>query len=181
MRLKPPLDLDTAFSGRRTFSLHLAKLKISRIKAIMHHMVIAEQLDNRQGKCNGNQSADRSQRHTNDGKHVAFVRIAGHHRGQGAERHIDCGVANSGAQVICHEDVPELETSRSLRHGKQGNRGDDIGESCPKQPRTRTAPTGTGLADNNAHDDIRASVKETGNQHNKTDSNKRDSGIVCIE
>ena len=51
----------------------------------MHHMVIAEQLDNRQGKCNGNQSADRSQRHTDDGKHVAFVRIAGHHRGQGAE------------------------------------------------------------------------------------------------
>lgn len=110
----------------------------------MHHMVIAEQLDNRQGKCNGNQSADRSQRHTDDGKHVAFVRIAGHHRGQGAERHIDCGVANSGAQVICHEDVSELETSRSLRHGKQGNRGDDIGGELSKAAKDENCPNGNG-------------------------------------
>lgn len=107
-------------------------------------LVIAEQLDNRQSKCNGNQSADRSQRHTDDGKHVAFVRIAGHHRGQGAERHIDCGVANSGAQVICHEDVPELETSRSLRHGKQGNRGDDIGGELSKAAKDENCPNGNG-------------------------------------
>ena len=109
------------------------------------------------------------------------MRIAGHHGGQRAERHVDCRVAHGGAQVVGYKDVHELQSLRGLRDREQGDRRDNVRQRHPHQPGTRAAPARTGLADDDTHDDIRASVKKTGDQHDQTNCYKRNADIVRVK
>ena len=94
-------------------------------------LIVAEQLDNRHGEGYGNDLADRRQCHTHNGQQVALVRGAGHHGGQGAVGHVDCGVAYGGAQVISNKNVPELNHCAAVRHTEHRNRAQNIRYAHP--------------------------------------------------
>ena len=110
------------------------------------------------------------------------MRGAGHHGGQGAVGHVDCGVAYGGAQVISNKNVPELNgRAAAVRHTEHRNRAQNIRYAHPQDPRTGLAPFGFGLAYDDANDNVGRAIKNTRDQHDQTDGNDRNTAVIRIE
>ena len=133
-------------------------------------LVVAEQLDNRLGEGYGDDTSNRCHGHAEDRQQVTFMGGTGHHRGQRAVRHVDCGIEYRCCQVIGDKNVPELQGTLGLRYSKQCNRGNAVRDVHPQNPWTGLTPFALGLADDNTHDCVTGAVKNTGNQHNQTNS-----------
>lgn len=144
-------------------------------------LIVAEQLDQRHGAGDGNDTAHRGQAHAEYGQQIALLGVAGHHGRQRAVRQIDRRVADGRAEVIGDKDVQELDHGVGVRYAEQQDRTQRIRQRHPQDPRTGLSPFGMGAVHNEAHDNIRAAVKETRDQHDKTYGCDGNTGIVGIE
>ena len=144
-------------------------------------LVIAEQLDYRLGKGYGNDTSNRCHGHTEYGQQITFMGRTCHHGGQGAVGHVDGGIEYRCCQVIGDKDIPELQGTLGLGYRKQCNGGNTIWNGHPQNPWTGFTPFALGLADDDAHNRVTGAVKNTGNQHDKTNGCHRYTGIVRIE
>lgn len=113
-------------------------------------LIVAEQLDQRHGAGDGNDTAHRGQAHAEYGQQIALLGVAGHHGRQRAVRQIDRRVADGRAEVIGDKDVQELDHGVGVRYAEQQDRTQRIRQRHPQDPRTGLSPFGMGAIHNEA-------------------------------
>ena len=68
-----------------------------------------------------------------------------------------------------------------MRHCEEQDRTDGERYAHPQEPRAGFAVLGVSVLNDDAHDHIRDTVKDTGQQHDKANGRRRDTGIVGVE
>ena len=145
------------------------------------HLIRTKYLDERQSECHCNDTSERRHCHAENAEQITSVGRTRHHCGHRAIRQVYSSVQNRCHQIVCDKDVPELQHWSCLRHHHKQNSSYTKRNCHPQNPRTRLAPLGICLADNNAHDEVGNAVQTTRNNHNQTDRHRRNANVVGIK
>ena len=126
-------------------------------------------VDQRQGKRGDDHARGNGQHHADVTDGVAVTAVTGHERAESMERLADRCINHCVHQIVCDKCVNNFADIADIRHGKQQNGCNCIGECEPQDPDTGFAVLGMGSVDDCPHCYVGKTVKHAGNQHDHTD------------